>query len=142
MVLLQVLNEAHNTHTRALHRSQHHADRRRQDDAAGGGRRRAEADRRQGLLARPARPLPRRARRSRSHRRRTLSLVLHIQLFAGRHYIISFRFNGFIALSYIEIPGGASTCSERFCKMLSESSLGCWAVLQRPCCPSKQGELS
>ena len=29
----------------------------------------------------------------------------------------------------------------RFCKMFSESSPGCWAVLQLSCCPSKQGEL-
>ena len=29
----------------------------------------------------------------------------------------------------------------RFCKMFPESSPGCWAVLQLPCCPSKQGEL-
>ena len=27
----------------------------------------------------------------------------------------------------------------RFCKMFSESSPGCWAVLQLSCCPSKQG---
>ena len=26
--------------------------------------------------------------------------------------------------------------------MFSESSTGCWAVLQLPCCPSKQRELS
>ena len=25
--------------------------------------------------------------------------------------------------------------------MISVSSTGCWAVLQLPCCPSKQGEL-
>ena len=31
---------------------------------------------------------------------------------------------------------------ERFCLLFSESSPGRWAVLQRPCCPSKQGELS
>ena len=30
---------------------------------------------------------------------------------------------------------------QRFCKLLSESSPGCWAVQQLPCCPSKQGEL-
>ena len=29
----------------------------------------------------------------------------------------------------------------RFCKPFSGSSPGCWAVLQLPCCPSKQGEL-
>ena len=40
------------------------------------------------------------------------------------------------------VPGGAATCSERFCNMFSESSPGCWAVLQLHCCPSKQGELS
>ena len=40
------------------------------------------------------------------------------------------------------VPGGAATCSERFCKMFFESSPGCWAVLQLHCCPSKQGELS
>ena len=40
------------------------------------------------------------------------------------------------------LPGGAAICPERFCKMFSESSPGCWAVLQLPCCPSKQGELS
>ena len=38
------------------------------------------------------------------------------------------------------VPG--STCSERFCKMFSDSSPGCWAVLQLHCCHSKQGELS
>ena len=27
----------------------------------------------------------------------------------------------------------------RFCNMFSESSTGCWAVLQLPCCPSKPG---
>ena len=31
---------------------------------------------------------------------------------------------------------------ERFYYMLSESSTGCWAVLQLPCHPSKQGKLS
>ena len=31
---------------------------------------------------------------------------------------------------------------EMFCKMFSESSPGRWAVLQLPCCPSKEGELS
>ena len=41
-----------------------------------------------------------------------------------------------------DLPGGAATCSERFCKMFSESSPGCWPVLQLPCCPSKQGKLS
>ena len=30
----------------------------------------------------------------------------------------------------------------RSCKMFSESSTGCWAVLQMPCYLSKQGELS
>ena len=30
----------------------------------------------------------------------------------------------------------------RFCKLFSESSTGRWAVLQVPCWPSKQGELS
>ena len=41
------------------------------------------------------------------------------------------------------LPGaGAATSSERFCKMFSESSPGCWTVLQLHCCPSKQGELS
>ena len=35
---------------------------------------------------------------------------------------------------------GAATYSERFCNMFSESSLGRWAVLQLPCCLSKQGE--
>ena len=39
------------------------------------------------------------------------------------------------------IPRGAATCSERFCKMFSESFTGSWAELQLPCCPSKQGEL-
>ena len=29
----------------------------------------------------------------------------------------------------------------RFCKLFSESSPDCWAVLQLPCCPSKRGEL-
>ena len=33
-------------------------------------------------------------------------------------------------------------CKKMFCKILSESSTGRWAVLQLPCCPSKQGELS
>ena len=30
----------------------------------------------------------------------------------------------------------------RFCKLFSERSTGCWAILQLPCFPSKQGELS
>ena len=30
----------------------------------------------------------------------------------------------------------------RFCKLFSESSTGRWAIVQLPCCPSKQGELS
>ena len=39
------------------------------------------------------------------------------------------------------IPGGAATCSEGFVLLFSESSPSCWAVLQLPCCPNKQGEL-
>ena len=31
---------------------------------------------------------------------------------------------------------------KRYCKMCFESFTGRWAVLQLPCCPSKQGELS
>ena len=30
---------------------------------------------------------------------------------------------------------------QRFCSLFSESSPGRWAILQLPCCPSKQGEL-
>ena len=30
----------------------------------------------------------------------------------------------------------------RFCKLFSESSTGRWAIMQLPCCPSKEGELS
>ena len=37
--------------------------------------------------------------------------------------------------------GGAATCSEGFINIFSGSSPGCWAVLQLPCCPSKQVEL-
>ena len=29
----------------------------------------------------------------------------------------------------------------RFCKLFSESSTGRWAILQLPCCPSRQGEI-
>ena len=28
----------------------------------------------------------------------------------------------------------------KLCKLFSESSTGCWAILQLPCCPTKQGE--
>ena len=37
--------------------------------------------------------------------------------------------------------GWAGHLFPRFCLLFSESSPGCWALLQLPCCPSKQGEL-
>ena len=42
----------------------------------------------------------------------------------------------FLPFSEKDIPGGAVTCSEGFVYFF-ESSPGCWAVLQLPCCPSK-----
>ena len=39
------------------------------------------------------------------------------------------------------IQSGTATCSEGFVKCI-ESESGRWAVMQLPCCPLKQGELS
>ena len=48
------------------------------------------------------------------------------------------REGGFTLHLQTLLLGGATTW---FCKPFSGSSPGCWAVLQLPCCPSKQGEL-
>ena len=40
------------------------------------------------------------------------------------------------------LHSGAAACRKGFVICFSESSTGCWAVLQMPCCLSKQGELS
>ena len=50
-------------------------------------------------------------------------------------------YKGVDSLQSLHITGWGGHLFRRFCKLFSESSPHCWAVLQLPRCPSKQGEL-
>ena len=47
-----------------------------------------------------------------------------------------------IGETVLQFGAAARQVMKRSCKMFSHSSLRCWAVLQRSCCPNKQGELA
>ena len=58
--------------------------------------------------------------------------------------VVRTRFSDIAPWRSSRIKSGAETWNlfRRFCKMFSESSTGRWAVLQLPCCQSKQWKLS
>ena len=49
--------------------------------------------------------------------------------------------DSFLTLLHVVTTGWGGHLFRRFCKLFSDSSTVCWAILQLPCCPSKQGEL-
>ena len=71
-------------------------------------------------------------------RARSLSVCLWARGFLYLSSLVANYSNPFFLFCTLEIQSGAATCSEGFVTCFP----GCWAVLQLPCCPIKQGELS
>ena len=47
--------------------------------------------------------------------------------------------SNYSGIGKLSTTGWGGHLFRRLCKLFSESSTGCWAILQLPCCPSKQG---